>query len=109
MEKNFEVSYNEIEDILYLGSKEIVKFSIDLSLPSGDIVVDIDNSGKISGLEIFNATEFFSKLNKTLRSVKNAQVRMIYSPSYTSININLITKEDVVKSNLIIPYSKNMV
>lgn len=108
MEKTFEVAYDEIEDILYLGSKEKIKFSIDLALPSGDIVVDVDNNGKISGLEIFNATDFFSKLSKTLKTIKNAQLKMIYSPSYTSININLITKEDVVKSNLVIPYSKNL-
>lgn len=107
MEKNFEVFYEEVEDILYIGNKETVKFSIDLALPSGDIVVDIGNNGKITGLEVFNATKFFSMIRNELKNVKTAEINAIYSPSYTSISINLGTN-DAIKSNLVIPYSKNL-
>ncbi|MFA7708174.1 MAG: DUF2283 domain-containing protein [Candidatus Pacearchaeota archaeon] len=109
MGKNFKVTYEEIEDILYLGKEEKVKFSLDLALPSGDIVVDIGSDGKIAGLEVFNATEFFSMLSKELQNIKDAEIKVIYSPSYTSMSINLETKKDLVKSsNLVIPYSKNL-
>ena len=109
MEKNFEVFYNKIEDILSISKKERVKFSIDLALPSGDAVVDIGFDGLVKGIEIFNASKFFSILSRELERIKDAEIRVVYSPSYAALNINLNIQKESVKSHLIIPYSKKLV
>jgi len=106
MEKNVQISYDKVEDILYLGKKEKIKFSIDLALPSGDVILDVGFDGLIKGMEIFNASQFFSVIQKDLERIKNANFSLVYSPSYASISINL---EKDIKSNLIIPYNKQMV
>ena len=109
MEKNIENFYDEIEDIFYLGKKEKVKFSIDLALPSGDIVVDLGFDGLVKGIEIFNASKFFSIVQEELKNIKNAELRMVYSPSYVSLSIKLDAKKEVINSNIIVPYNKQMV
>ena len=106
MEKNIEVSYDKVEDIFYLGKKEKVKFSMDLALPSGDVVVDVGFDGLIKGLEIFSASKFFSMVQKELEKVKSASFNMVYAPSYASISINL---ENKASSNIIVPYNRKMI
>ena len=109
MEEKFKISYDEIEDIFYLGKGEKVKFSIDLALPSGDVVVDVGFDGLVKGIEIFNASAFFSIVQKELQKIKNANLDIVYSPSYVAVNINLEIKNEVVKSNIIVPYNKNLI
>jgi len=82
---------------------------MDLALPSGDVVVDIGFDGLVHGIEIFNASKFFSVLNKELQKIKNAEIKVVYAPSYAALNININVQKESVKSNLIIPYSKNLV
>jgi uncharacterized protein YuzE len=108
MEKNIEISYDEIEDMLYLTKKEKVKFSIDIAMPSGDVIVDIGFDGLIKGIEIFNASKFFSIIKEELIKIKNASINTVYSPSYTSISINL-ESEKAIRNNLVIPYSKSLI
>ena len=66
MEKeNIEINYDKEENIISLfkaGAR--VKFSFDISLPNGDIVVDYDFNGLIVGVEFFNASSYFPILNK---------------------------------------------
>ena len=69
MEKNMEVIYDEVEDIFYIGKKEKSKFSIDLALLSGDVVVDIGSDGLVKGIEIFNASTFFSLVKEELTKI----------------------------------------
>jgi uncharacterized protein YuzE len=59
------VDYDKKEDIISLfrnGKKS--KFSFDLELPNGDIVVDYGFSGEVVGLEIFNASNYLPLLKK---------------------------------------------
>lgn len=109
IEKIFKVSYNKEEDIIYLGGEEKIKFSIDLALPSGDAVVDIGYDSQIKGIEIYNATKFFPSMQKELENIKNAIIRIIYTPSYSSLFISLNLKKETSFTNLIIPYSKELV
>jgi len=60
----FKFDYDEKEDILVIHlDKSKVKESIEVS---EDFVIDIDNSGRIVGLEIFYAEELFNKLNSKI-------------------------------------------
>ena len=67
MAKNVKISYDEIEDIFYLGINGKTKFSIDLALPLGDIIVDVGFDGKVNGIEIFNASKFFSLMKEEMK------------------------------------------
>lgn len=109
MEKNVEISYEKIEDILYLGKNEKVKFSVDLSLPSGDAVVDMGFDGLVKGIEIFNASKFFSLVQNELEKIKNAELKIVYSPSYVVISISLESKKGIAKSNVVVPYNKKLI
>jgi uncharacterized protein YuzE len=110
MAKASEVSYEERLDILSIRKKEKVKFSVDLALSSGDVIVDIGNDGLVKGLEIMNASEFFSKSQGELSNLKNGSFVVIYSPNYASITIQLEfdSKKNFVKSNLVLPYSRKL-
>ena len=108
MAKNVKIVYDEVEDILYLAREGKVKFSIDLALPSGDIVVDVGFDGLVKGIEIFNASQFFSLVQEELKKVKNAELKIVYSPSYVALNISLEAKNKV-SSNIIVPYNKKLV
>jgi uncharacterized protein YuzE len=109
MEKNFEISYDKVEDIFYLGKEGKTKFSVDLALPSGDVVIDIGFDGLVIGAEIFNATQFFSLVKEELEKIRNAEFKMVYSPSYVSVTISILTKGGVVKNSLIVPYNKKLI
>jgi|SRR3989344_1792990 len=109
MEKKFKASYDEIEDIFSISSGKRSKFSIDLALPSGDVVVDVGYDGLIIGLEIFNASKFFSVIEKELVKVKDASLNVIYSPSYVAISMNLKQEDKIIRNNLIVPYNKKLV
>ncbi len=109
MVKNFEISYEEIEDILYIGINEKVKFSIDLALPSGDVVVDIGFDGLVKGIEIFNASKFFSITDKDLKRINDGDFKVIYNPSYAALSINLFKESQIIKSNIVIPYNKKTI
>ncbi len=60
MEKeDIKVEYDSNEDMFHLfriGSK--IKFSLDIELPQGDIIIDYDFNGKVAGLEFFNASSY---------------------------------------------------
>jgi uncharacterized protein YuzE len=110
MEEKIQISYDEIEDIFYLGKKDKVKFSMDLALPSGDVVVDLGFDGLIKGIEIFNASKFFSLVKEDIQKIKNADFKVIYSPSYVALNISFGAKnKGIIKSNIIVPYNKKLV
>jgi uncharacterized protein YuzE len=106
MEKNFKVSYDEVEDLLYIGRNGKVKFSIDIALPSGDVVVDMGSDNSVKGIEIFNATKFFSLMSEEIKKIRSARINTVYSPSYTALTIDL---GDKTRSNLVIPYTKRLI
>ena len=108
MEEN-KVSYDQVEDIFYIYKGEKVKFSIDLALPSGDVVVDIGFDGLIKGIEIFNASKFFSIVQKEINKIKKADFKVVYSPSYVSVNMSIQAGKEIVKSVIIVPYNKKTI
>ena len=60
MEKeNIKIDYDREEDLLHLSRGNNVKFSFDIELPQGDIVIDFGFNGQITGLEFLNASNYF--------------------------------------------------
>ncbi len=106
MAKKININYESIEDILYMGSEERVKFSIDLALPSGDVVVDVGFDGMVKGIEVMNASDFFGIEAKELSRVKDGTLSVVYTPSYVSLSLALYRTGDIVLSHLVVPYSK---
>lgn len=105
MAEKSKISYEKIDDILYIGKEEKVKFSIDVALPSGDAVIDMGFDGLVKGIEIMNASEFFGISREELAKVKHGTFNVVYAPSYVSISLVI---SGVQKNNLIIPYSRKL-
>ena len=61
---NFDFNYDSKNDVLYIcDSDKEVNESIEFS---EDIVLDLDNDGRIIGIEIFYASELFNAFNKKI-------------------------------------------
>lgn len=108
MAERIEINYKEIDDILYASKEGRVKFSVDVALPSGDIVVDIGFDGLIKGVEIMNASEYFSLTKQELSSIRNGKLSIVYGPSYAAINIIFEIAKQSYPTSVVIPYSKNL-
>ncbi len=70
MMEDFSVFYDEEEDILYLGTEGQEEESIELS---PGVNMDLDESGKLIGIEVFKASSLFKdiikQMTKRLQSV----------------------------------------
>jgi uncharacterized protein YuzE len=108
MEKGIEVSYEEVDDILYMGKKGKVKFSVDVALPSGDIVIDIGFDGLVKGIEIMYASDFFSLSKGLLSKIRGGKMSFVYGPSYVAVSISLDSLKQPVKGNVVIPFNKKI-
>lgn len=74
--ENIKISYDKEEDIISLFKEESKsKFSFELELPKGNIIIDYDFNGYIVGLEFFNASKYFPFLNE-LEDIDNLRASM---------------------------------
>ena len=64
---NGEMNYDYSNDILFFKVKDRI---YDRSIELEDIVLDIDNEGYITGIQIFGASKMFSVDKNTLRNVQ---------------------------------------
>jgi uncharacterized protein YuzE len=110
--ENIRLSYDNEEDIFSLfkeGSK--VKFSFDVNLPQGDIVIDYDFQGLIVGLEFFNASSYFPQLK--IVDIKNlkAGFSVKYGPTGAQISylIFLPNISQPIAGFIPAPYNKKMI
>lgn len=108
MADRFEVSYEKVDDVFYIGKSEKVKFSIDVSLPSGDVIVDVGFDGLVNGIEIMNASDFFSLNKEALSKIKDGRISIVYGSSYGAITIFLEKGKEEIKTDLVIPYNKKL-
>ncbi len=108
MEQEIKVSYEKVDDILYIGREEKVKFSVDVSLPSGDVVVDIGFDGLVKGVEIMNASSFFALSKEEIDKIKAGKLNVVYGLSYVAISISLIGAQKPILSNVVIPYNRKL-
>lgn len=91
MVKNAKISYDYENDILYVFVGNKVKDSLEID----NFVIDFSSENKVSGIEIFNASEFISKLalNKISRgmlaSMKEASISFYQSKELFYIVVGL--------------------
>ena len=110
--KIFVVNYDNEEDIFSLfreGSKS--KFSFDIELPQGDIVVDFGFDGQIVGLEFFNASDYLPFL-KNIKNGKEirADMKVNYGKNWAFIMYQIsVPGIEPFSNTLISPYNKELV
>ena len=114
MEKeNIEINYDKEEDIIsFFKAGARIKFSFDISLPNGDVVIDYDFNGLISGIEFFSASDYFPILNK-IKDIKKlkAIMNVRYGPNWAQIAYALYSPEmkEPVVSFINAPYNKKLI
>ena len=109
--KNVKVKYDRDSDMMSLfidGAKS--KFSADISLPKGDIIIDFGFDGRIVGLEFFNVSNYFPFL-KNLRNEKiKANFKVQYGKEWAEIYYEIFAHGVKPISNRIIsPYNRELV
>ena len=114
MEKeNIKVDYDKDEDILSISKAGArVKFSFDISLPNGDIVIDYDFNSLIVGIEFFNASNYSPLLNKISDFSKlKANLSIQYGPNWAQIKYELSSPElkQPISSFINAPYNKKLI
>lgn len=113
MEKeNIKVSYDKEEDMFSLfriGSN--VKFSLDIALPKGDIIVDFDFSGKVVGLEFFNASNYLPVLKEIDIKSISAKMSIQYGHDWAQISYEILSPElkQPISNSIISPYNKELI
>jgi uncharacterized protein YuzE len=107
---NIEVDYDKEEDILHISKMEEVKFSFDIELPKGDIVIDFGFNGQIVGLEFFEASNYFTFLKIAGEKKINAKMSIQYGSNWAQINYEVsIPGIKPVAREIISPYNKKMI
>jgi len=67
---DFKVFYDEKQDVLYLGREGQEEEALELA---PGVTVELDSSGKLLGLELFNAASLFKNVIKSMeRKLKAA-------------------------------------
>ena len=96
------ISYDREEDILDLSRGKSSQSSVEV----GDFIIDIDNSGLISSIEILNASENLNIKPELLEKIRGASMQIIYNPNYVHISIefNLRDKD----KEIVIPLTLNL-
>lgn len=111
--ENIIIDYDKDEDFLSLSKEgKKVKFSLDLELPNGDLVVDYGFDGQIAGIEFFNASSYFPNL-KNVSDMNEAKAIMSiqYGPNWAMIKyaIYLPNAKDPIVSYITAPYNKKLI
>ena len=72
-----EITYDRQEDILSLWSGKESQVSIEV----GDFIVDVDNKGHVTGLEIMNASDNLEVSPEIIGHVEKASLSVLYKPT----------------------------
>lgn len=105
MKSNFD--YDMKNDILYIYKKRTARGSINM----GDFTIDISHHGKLSGLEINNASKIISKFTenritkKMLKNIKKATIKAEYKQNtmYIYYAVLFSMKNKMVRDSLPVP------
>ena len=95
------ISYDNENDILSIhkgfSNDEKFKGNID----AGELILDVSTRGRIRGIEVMNATDFFKEFNigkKVLENIIDVQFNAVIKPS--SIILGIIIKARNVKHDI---------
>ena len=96
MSDNFKIDYDEENDLLFLyDEKEKSGGSIEF----GDLIIDLKRDGKIVGMEIFGASNYFSEL--TDRKISVQDLKKIEKVKFT-----VIARKGTMMIKIILPLEK---
>ena len=109
--KNIKVDYDNEEDLLHLAvAEQKVKFSFDVELPNGDIVIDFGFNGQIVGLEFFEASNNFPFLKKLTKNNIKADLNIQYGRNWAQISyVVAIPGKAPIQNSIISPYNRKLV
>lgn len=99
---NTKMNYDLEEDILVLSKGRTIKASIDF----GDFVIDVDNNGFITGMEILNASQNLGLKEEQLKSLKQVLMNVTYKPNY--VKITIVIKFENQEKDIIIPLNVDL-
>ena len=113
MRKNIEISFDKDEDLLSIFvSDKKSKFSFDIELPKGDIVVDFGFKGEVVGLEFFNASAYFPLL-KSVKEINKLKgnFNVQYGANWAEIHYELSIHgmKEKISDRLISPYNRKLI
>jgi len=110
-EENIKIDYDKEEDMLHLSRSESnVKFSFDVELPQGDIIVDFGFNGQIVGLEFFNASNYFPFLKNMGDKKIKGRMSVQYGNNWAQIFYEVyLPGQKPISNSLISPYNKKLV
>lgn len=106
MAKHGEVVYEKDSDIFFVhnGFNEGEEFKGNIDV--GNIVLDMTTKGRICGLEIINASEFFSQfdIDKTiLNELSDAKLTSTNKSNSIMLNLMLRTKNKEIPAKIAVP------
>ncbi|MFC1682163.1 DUF2283 domain-containing protein [Nanoarchaeota archaeon] len=109
--KDIKIDYDKEEDMLHLSRGESkVKFSFDIDLPQGNIVLDFGFNGQIIGLEFFRASNYFPFLKKLGKNSIKGKMNVQYGRNWAQVFYEVyINGQKPVSNCLISPYNKELV
>jgi len=109
--ENIKVDYDKEEDILHISKKDAkVKFSFDIELPNGDIVVDFGFDGRIIGLEFFDVSQYFPFLKIIKDNKIKAKMSVQYGVNWAQIRYEIsVPGQKPISGEIISPYNKEMI
>ena len=110
-EKNIKVDYDNEEDIMHISREgDKVKFSFDIELPNGDIIVDFGFDGRVVGLEFFDASGHFPFLRNIKDNKIKAKMSVQYGSNWAQINYEIMVPgEKPIVKEIISPYNRELI
>jgi len=69
--------YDEGEDILFFTKAKPSKGTLEI----GDFIIDIDENGNLTSLELLNASKIFHIKKNLLSSIESAKIRIVSTPN----------------------------
>ena len=101
---------NDIISLFIIGKRS--KFSFDLELPKGDIVVDYGFNGEIVGLEIFNASEYIPLLKKIKSNARlRGRLSVQYGQNWAQVSFVLSAPglKNPISNSINAPYNRQII
>jgi uncharacterized protein YuzE len=78
--------YDGEDDILFFSKGKASKGTIEI----GDFVIDIDENGNLTAIEIFNASKIFNVQKKILSVIKSAKLRIQSTPNAMYLSMAIV-------------------
>jgi uncharacterized protein YuzE len=80
------IEYHYEEDIF---SARPLKRNYDNSMQIGDLIFDLDENGKINGLEILNASKIFNIPKLALKNMVSGKIIVEVNKKYIKLEVNI--------------------